>query len=101
MSLFINLTNWLETHQLPCLFKAITHVDCPGCGIQRSAIALLRGDLLQSLHHYPALIPLVLFFIFLVLNDKYRFSKGQLIIKTGIASIFITILVSYIIKLTI
>jgi hypothetical protein len=24
---FLNITNWLEEHQLPCLFKSITHFD--------------------------------------------------------------------------
>ncbi|MBK8608674.1 MAG: DUF2752 domain-containing protein [Chitinophagaceae bacterium] len=100
MSNFLqHITTWLEAHQLPCLFKAMTHIDCPGCGLQRSAIALIRGDMMQSLHFYPALIPMLLFFTLLLLKNKFRFANRPIFIKTGMATIFITILVSYIFKL--
>jgi Protein of unknown function (DUF2752) len=91
---------WLEAHQLPCLFKTAFHFDCPGCGFQRSAIALLKGNIWQSLKLYPALIPMILFFIFLLLNNKFRITNSIKTTKTGTASIFIIILVSYIYKLT-
>jgi Protein of unknown function (DUF2752) len=97
---FLNIVNWLEAHQLPCLFKTAFHFDCPGCGLQRSAIALLRGNILQSLKYYPALIPILLFFVFLLLNNRFWISKSSKITKLGIACIFIIILASYSYKLT-
>ena len=97
---FLNIVSWLEGHELPCLFKAAFHFDCPGCGLQRSGIAILRGNFLQSLQLYPALIPMLLFFIFLMLNNKFRLTNSVKITKMGTASIFIIILVSYIYKLT-
>ncbi len=96
----LNIINWVEEHQLPCLFKSVFHVDCPGCGFQRSGIALLKGNPCQSMQLYPALIPMLLFFIFLFLNQKFRFTNSFKTVKTGIASIFIIILASYILKLT-
>ena len=45
---------------LVCNFKAQTGFDCPGCGAQRSGIALLEGDFLGSFLLYPALLPLVI-----------------------------------------
>lgn len=75
-------------------------MDCPGCGFQRSGIALLKGNVSESLQLYPALIPMLAFFIFLFLNQKFRFINSIKTVKTGIASIFIIILVSYIFKLT-
>ncbi|MBK7377164.1 MAG: DUF2752 domain-containing protein [Chitinophagaceae bacterium] len=33
---FLNIIDWLQQHQLPCLFRQLTHIDCPGCGMQRS-----------------------------------------------------------------
>ena len=53
---------FLESKMLPCTTKSWLGFDCPGCGIQRAFIALLKGDLLVSLQLYPALIPLLLFF---------------------------------------
>lgn len=35
-------------HLLPCLFKSITGLSCPGCGIQRSFLLLLNGDIAAS-----------------------------------------------------
>jgi len=53
-------TQWLQNHLLTCPFKKLTGFDCPGCGFQRSIIALLQGDLFKSLALYPATIPIFL-----------------------------------------
>lgn len=34
---------------LPCAWRAVTGLPCPGCGMTRSTLALLRGDWQQSL----------------------------------------------------
>jgi hypothetical protein len=96
----LNIINWLEQHQLPCIFKSIFHVDCPGCGFQRSAIALLRGDIVGSWKMYPALIPMLIFFLYLIADRKFHFKRSTFFTRLGIASVFIIILASYIIKLT-
>lgn len=36
-----------------CLFKAITGVPCPGCGMMRAHLALARGDARRALHWHP------------------------------------------------
>lgn len=95
----LNITSWLESHQLPCPFKQLTHLDCPGCGFQRSVVLLLKGDIPGSFFMYPALIPILLLFTMLVLHVILKFRNGANILKymyffcTGI------ILVSYIYKL--
>ena len=95
----LNITSWLQAHQLPCLFKTVFHVDCPGCGFQRSCIALLKGDVLGSLQLYPALLPMLFFFAFLFLVNRIKLHNAGVIIKTGTAALFIIIGVSYIYKL--
>lgn len=95
----LNITSWLETHQLPCPFRQITHIDCPGCGIQRSFVLLMKGDVSASVLMYPALIPILLLFALLILHVVLKVRNGAVILKymyffcTGI------ILVSYIYKL--
>ncbi len=96
---FLNIISWLQQHQLPCVFKALFHFDCPGCGFQRSAIALLQGNILMSIKLYPALLPMLLFFTVLILNNKFSFIKSTKFVKIGTASIFIIILSSYFYKL--
>lgn len=60
-SVFIH---WLQNHLIPCPFKYITGIDCPGCGFQRSVLSIVQGDLYKSFIVYPATIPLLLFFTY-------------------------------------
>ena len=61
---------WLETHQKPCSFKEAMGIDCPGCGLQRSVIELLKGHPWESFLLYPALMPVMAMFLFLFLHLK-------------------------------
>lgn len=52
---------------LRCPFKAVTGLDCPGCGSQRAFQAALKGDLGSAWVYNPAALialPLALVFIF-------------------------------------
>lgn len=49
----LTIISWLEQIELPCLFKKYFHVDCPGCGFQRSIIALLKGNFAESFLLFP------------------------------------------------
>ncbi len=95
----LNITSWLETHQLPCMFKAVTHFNCPGCGMQRSFVLLMKGDITGSFFMFPALIPIILMFTFLFLHLMFKIKNGATILKyTYILSVVI-VMVSYIYKL--
>jgi Protein of unknown function (DUF2752) len=95
----LNIVSWLQAHELPCLIKKIFHVECLGCGLQRSFIALLQGDVVQSIHFYPALLPLIILIAAIIISSKYRISFIEKCIKFGIPSVFAIILLSYIYKL--
>ena len=53
------IITWLEAHMGTCTFKEATGLVCPGCGIQRSIIALLKGDILECIMLFPALLPVI------------------------------------------
>jgi|APGre2960657404_1045060.scaffolds.fasta_scaffold53525_2 hypothetical protein len=100
MSFFLlNIIHWLEAHQVPCVFKALTHFDCPGCGVQRSFVLLLKGDIAGSWSMYPALIPIILLFAILLLHVLFKIRNGANILKYMYISCTVIILVSYIYKL--
>ncbi|HYM62366.1 MAG TPA: DUF2752 domain-containing protein [Thermoanaerobaculia bacterium] len=40
----------------PCVFHAITGLQCPGCGTTRAMHALLHGDVLRALWFNPLLL---------------------------------------------
>lgn len=44
---------------LPCPFRAVTGLLCPGCGITRLCLALLRGDWAGAWRANPALLPML------------------------------------------
>lgn len=94
------VVQFLEKNLLSCPTKTFFHIDCPGCGFQRSIIALLKGNVLDSIKYYPAGIPIVLLLIFSLFHIKYKFNKGDKLIQYSQISIAIIIFVSYIFKLT-
>ncbi|MDR0412995.1 MAG: DUF2752 domain-containing protein [Dysgonamonadaceae bacterium] len=68
---------------LPCPVKHFLHIDCPGCGMQRSIVALLEGNFRESLLFYPATIPIFALLIYTILHLKMDFKPGAAIIKYG------------------
>lgn len=70
------LSTFFESHYATCSIKGTTGLDCPGCGMQRSIHALMEGDLVSSVNFYPALIPLIIMFGYLILHLIFKFEKG-------------------------
>ena len=66
---------------LTCPSKKWLHMECPGCGLQRSVIALFRGDIHTSLSLYPATIPLLVMLAFTALHLRFDFRHGAVVIK--------------------
>ncbi len=73
--------NWLEHHLLTCPSKYFFHFDCPGCGLQRSILALIKGDFVRSLQLYPATIPILFLIFYTILHLKFDFKSGAQVIK--------------------
>lgn len=93
------MLEWLEIHQLPCLFKAIFGMECPGCGFQRALLFLLRGEVDNSVHSYPALMPILIFMVLTLLRGcgLKKISSGMLK-NIGFVCLII-ILISYLLIL--
>ncbi|MDF2438963.1 MAG: hypothetical protein K0Q95_3339 [Bacteroidota bacterium] len=84
---------------LTCPFKTVTGFDCPGCGMQRSFIALLQGNIVESFYLYPALLPLFVLFIITAVHVIFRLKRGDVIIKYFFICTVGIILISYAFKL--
>jgi Protein of unknown function (DUF2752) len=96
---FTTFTEWLGAHLLSCPSKTYLHIECPGCGFQRSCLALLSGDISSSLMFYPATIPIFVLIAFALLHLKYKFEHGAVMIKYFQGAIAIVIAVFYIYKI--
>ncbi|MBR3947104.1 MAG: DUF2752 domain-containing protein [Bacteroidales bacterium] len=90
--------DWLEHHLLPCPTKHFLGIECPGCGMQRAIIELLRGNLVDSIKLYPPLIPMLLMLVVLVINLKVNSAVWQKVLKYFFIANVAIILINYIFK---
>ena len=96
----LGFIHWLQNHLIPCPFKYLTGIDCPGCGFQRSVVALLQGDIHKSLILYPPAIPLLLFFAYGIADKYLKLDTPKFaVIKTLFIITGSIVLISYMIKI--
>lgn len=93
------MLEWLEAHQLPCLFREFFGIICPGCGCQTAACHLLRGNWEASFMVWPGLLPLIVFMALIMsrIIGMKKISVGML--KSVGFVCLIIILISYLLKL--
>jgi hypothetical protein len=96
----LNFINWLQNFLIPCPFKKLTGIDCPGCGFQRSFLALLRGDISKSFHLYPATIPLLLITIYTIADARWPMDRNNYVKKTLYIGTAALITIAYVIKMS-
>jgi hypothetical protein len=99
--MLLKIITWLESHQGTCSFREHAGIDCPGCGLQRSILTLLRGDLVESILQFPALLPLVTMFVFLGIHLVFKLKHGALVLKVFYITNISIIILNYIYKLII
>jgi hypothetical protein len=96
----LNFVHWLQNHLIPCPFKYLTGIDCPGCGFQRSVMALFQGDLQKSFALYPPAIPLLLFFAYGIADAFIKLdTPTSAVKKTLFMFVGSIVLVSYLVKI--
>lgn len=83
---------------IPCIFHLITHLKCPGCGVSRMFLCLLRFDFKGAWEANPVILCMLPFFAYLaaVLSVRYvRDGKARLRktenILVGIACVILVI----------
>lgn len=74
-------------------------MDCPGCGMQRSTIALLKGDIIESLYLYPPLLPSLFMLVFLILHLIFDFRNGAKYLKYNFILVVSLQVINYVFKI--
>jgi hypothetical protein len=71
-------------YKIPCIFNYATGMQCPGCGLTRASMAILRGDIAAAFNFNPLIFaaPLFLGAYFLA-----RRSRSPKLLMTAIVSI--------------
>lgn len=89
----------IQDYLLPCLNKQLFGFDCPGCGIQRSFIHVVKGEFTEAFYLYPAIFTLILLLLFIVINKKIKLKHASKIIFILAILNLLIIIVSYLIKM--
>lgn len=79
-----------------CPFKLLLGIDCPGCGLTRAALALLRLDFAAAFRFNPCiylLIPVTLYFLLrgLISKKVRNCKKLDEAVLIGTSAVMITV----------
>ncbi|MFO8148133.1 MAG: DUF2752 domain-containing protein [Gillisia sp.] len=89
----------MEEFLLPCLNKQLFGIECYGCGGQRAILLLLEGNFIGAFEMFPAIYPLAVLLIFVLINIFIKF-KFDFSIKIGLIILTAgTIMLNYLIKM--
>ena len=99
LTTFISIADWVERHSLPCFYYKYLGIKCPGCGMQSAFVELLRGNIQNSYGKYPALLTILIMFIYLALHIKFKFKDGAANLKMLFILNTVIIVFNYIYRL--
>lgn len=84
---------------LACSWKKTLGIECPGCGFQRSVVKLSEGEFYNSFLLFPATIPIILTFLFLLFHLKFNFKHGAKILILLFSTSAFLMLISFVLKI--
>lgn len=58
-----------------CIFKSFFSIACPGCGITRALISVLRFDFAAAIHHNPMVFSLPILYLYFLVDGGLFKSK--------------------------
>lgn len=92
---------WCEhvSIHIPCIFNKITGLLCPGCGITRMCISLLKFDFASAFYYNKAIFLMLPYLIWITCKYTYIYiycGKSKITKKDNIVlSIIIVLLIAY------
>jgi len=58
--LALNLFNGIQSNHTLCIFKNLTGIPCPGCGLTRGTLAIFEGNFSEAFSYNILSIPIML-----------------------------------------
>jgi len=99
MLTIVNIIDCLEGMMIPCYFKLMFGINCPGCGLQRAIIFLLKGELWASVQMYPPLLPIIFTLGLHFFNKRFTYANQAQIFKVVAWLLCALVSVNFIVKL--
>ena len=62
---------------IPCPIHKLTGLYCPGCGLTRMLLSILKLDFYKALRYNPLLFIMLPFIIFFIIDDVYKFYQKK------------------------
>ncbi len=61
---------------IPCLFRMFLNIPCPGCGMTRALLALLKLDLADAFSHHPMIFAMPVIYLYFLFDGTLFRKKG-------------------------
>ena len=66
-----------------CIFHELTGLECPGCGITRCILSIIKGNFKDAFHYNMLIFILLPFAIMYSVYISYNYIKGKNYYKLG------------------
>ena len=83
--------------KIPCLFKLLLKIECPGCGMTRAYISLLHLDIKKAFAYNAMFWAVPVCFVFYLFDDKIF--KKQWINDVILYAVYLGLFANWIIRL--
>lgn len=60
---------------IPCLFRTVTGLKCPGCGVSHMLLSLLKFDLKGAWQSNPVILIMLPLLLYLLAANVYRYVR--------------------------
>lgn len=88
-----------------CLFKHLTALPCPSCGLTRAMIQIAQGDVVEAMRYNLLSVPLFITTLLFVIASVTRPASALVILRTlgtlrAVIFMIAALLVAWVVKLT-
>ena len=66
---------------IPCIFKKVLSIPCPGCGMTRAFTAFLKGHFIEAFTYNLLFYPFMGFLIFFPIRLMIAMKRGEKVIR--------------------
>ena len=85
-----------------CPFAALTGIPCPGCGLLRATVALMRGHFAESVHIHPlalVAVPVTAFAVLCVRSGKSMTRRAETLLTASMTALVVAMMAVWISRL--